>query len=187
MSDPTVGGTPIVVPVARVLRRVGVQLPYQRTVIMGALQVGAAEVRAGTPIDIDFVLEATGDAIVVSGELRTVLHCECRRCLEAFDEPLVVDDVQEIFQPRPVEGETYPIVGESIDLEPVVRDAVLLALPLAPLCRPDCLGPDPDRFPAVESSGSVVTAEEATGSDGSDGDPPSDPRWAALRGLDLDR
>ena len=37
-----------------------------------------------------------------------------------------------------MDGETYPIDGDEVDLEPVVRDAALLHLPLVPLCRADC-------------------------------------------------
>ena len=64
-------------------------------------------------------------------------------------------------------------MGDSIDLGPAVHDAVVLALPLAPLCRPDCPGPDPDNFP-------VVTADEPL-------EKPVDPRWAALAELDFDQ
>jgi uncharacterized protein len=70
-------------------------------------------------------------------------------------------------------GETWPLTSDEIDLEPVVREAVLLALPLAPLCDEGCLGPAPERFPATVEDGDV--AEE----------PPRDPRWAALDQLDL--
>jgi uncharacterized protein len=80
-------------------------------------------------------------------------------------------DLSEVFEARPTPGETYPIQGDDIDLEPVVRDAVLLHLPLAPLCGDDCRGPAPDAFPAVPAD--VAGAES--------GDAPvRDPRWAAL-------
>ena len=45
--------------------------------------------------------------------------------------------------------ETYPLVDDEVDLEPLVRDAVLLELPLAPLCRPDCLGLCPSAAPTA--------------------------------------
>ena len=67
----------------------------------------------------------------------------CRRCLEPVEGEAEAS-VKEIFERHPVEGETYLLDGESIDLEPLVRDAVLLALPLAPLCREDCPGPAPE-------------------------------------------
>jgi uncharacterized protein len=59
----------------------------------------------------------------------------------------------------------------------MARDAALLGLPLAPLCREDCAGPDPDRYPTVteeELEAAAATAEK-----------PPDPRWAALGDLDL--
>ena len=61
----------------------------------------------------------------------------------------VVDvEVSEVFEAEPADdAETYPLGGDRVDLEPMVRDAVLLALPLAPLCRDDCAGPDPDDHP----------------------------------------
>jgi uncharacterized protein len=98
----------------------------------------------------------------------------------------VVAEVREIFEPRPTEGETYPLEGEEIDLEPLVRDALLLDLPLAPLCRPDCPGP---AGPGDEADDSSTAAPEGEG-DGTDDDAPAapvDPRWAVLSQLRLDR
>src|SRR6185436_90813 len=116
----------------------------------------------------------------VSGRVRAPWVGECRRCLEEVVGDAAVD-VQEIFERSPTEGETWPLGPDDIDLEPVVREAVLLALPLAPLCREDCMGPDPDRFPArVEDD----TADELD-TDPEEEDPPKDPRWAALDELDL--
>jgi len=79
-----------------------------------------------------------------------------------------------------VEAATEGIVvsgNERIDLVPVVRELALLALPLAPLCRDDCTGPDTDRFPTGP----------AEGTDGPESDEPQrDPRWAALDALAFD-
>ncbi len=93
---------------------------------------------------------------------------ECRRCLATVEGSLEAD-VREIFEARPVEGETYPLDGDRLDLEPMVRDAVLLALPLAPLCEEACAGPEPDDHPL-----------------GADDDPRPDDRWAALEELKFD-
>jgi len=68
-----------------------------------------------------------------------------------------------------VEGETYLLAENEVDLEPMVRETVLLNLPVAPLCSEDCAGPDPDRFPTT-----VVVEPDP------DEPPPADPRWAAL-------
>ncbi len=70
--------------------------------------------------------------------------------------------MKEIFERTPVEGETYLLGDDEVDLEPMVRDAVLLALPLAPLCRPDCPGPAPDDFPTgPEDDSAAADADEA--------------------------
>ena len=131
------------------------------------LRVGEVEVPPDRPVVVDLVLEAVQGGVEASGHAAATWGGPCRRCLEPVEGDLDVD-VSELFVDDAVEGETYPIDHDVIDLEPLVRDAVLLALPLAPLCREDCPGPDPDAFP-VESE-----ADE----DG--GEPPRDPRWAAL-------
>ena len=70
--------------------------------------------------------------------------------------------------------------GDEVDLEPVVRDAVLLALPLAPLCGETCAGPDPESFPTGPAGERRLEEQEA------EEEPAGDPRSAALRELRLD-
>ena len=58
--------------------------------------------------------------------------------------------MQEVFEHAARStGETYPLDGDEVDLEPLVRDAVLLSLPLAPLCRPRLPGSRPDGHPVL--------------------------------------
>jgi uncharacterized protein len=83
----------------------------------------------------------------------------------------VATTVDELFVTDPEEGETYPIAGDHIDLEPMTREAVVLGLPLAPLCRPDCKGLCP-----------TCGAELNRGPCGCP-PPATDPRWAALDAL----
>jgi uncharacterized protein len=127
----------------------------------------------GVEVAFDGVLEAIESAITLTGTLTVPWAGECRRCL---DEVTGVEDIEvrEVFETRPTPGETYPIQGDDVDLEPVIRDAVLLELPLAPLCGPDCRGPAPEAFPALP-------ADAAIEGDGDAPDEPArDPRWAAL-------
>ena len=196
MTDDRGRGAPadaVLIGVTQILRRPGVQHPLQRVLRLGELRVGEAVVPAGTPVELDLVLEASGTAVVASGVIRTVATCGCRRCLEPFDDP-VVAEVREVFEPRPTEGETYPVTNEQIDVVPFVRDAVLLMLPLAPLCRPDCAGPSPDAVPvrpAEDEAGPPDAASppggESAGSPGEATGGARDPRWAALDQLRLDR
>ena len=123
---------------------------------------------------LDGVLEAVEGGITLHGTVRATWTAECRRCLEEVA-GTVEAEVAEVFEVRPTPGETYPIEGDEIDLEPVVRDAVLLDLPLAPLCRDACQGPDPERFPAAAAGD-----EDPGRTDAAEDERPRDPRWAAL-------
>ena len=88
----------------------------------------------GAEIEGRFTLEAMSDhAITVKGTITAPWTGECRRCLRTI-EGTVSLDVEEVFDARPVEGETYPLDGDRLNVEPLVRDAVLLSLPLAPFC-----------------------------------------------------
>jgi uncharacterized protein len=100
---------------------------------------------------------------------------ECARCLGPVADRLAVD-VQELFayadsatEQTTEEDEVSHLIGDHLDLEPVVRDAVVLALPLAPLCRPDCAGLCPDCGGALDE----LPANHSHAA-------PVDPRWAAL-------
>ena len=169
-------GRPLLVPVLTLLRQPGTRRAVQVEAVLDGLQVGDAGVPPGGAVRLDVVLEAIGDSITVAGDVRAAYQAECRRCLEPIEAELVAE-VQEIFERRPVEGETYPLGGEEIDLEPLARDAVLLALPLAPLCREDCPGPVPGTLLADDGGDGGVEDGAA--------EPAPDPRWAALRDLKL--
>jgi uncharacterized protein len=121
----------------------------------------------------DLVLEAQGDTVTATGTVTAGWEGECRRCLEATGGVVSVE-VSEVFEPVPVEGETYLLDPDRLDLAPALREALALALPLAPLCDEACAGPDPDAHPV------------ATASDDDQGEPPADPRWAALDALRFD-
>lgn len=123
-------------------------------------------------LEIDLVVEAVTEGVSVTGTATGRWTGPCRRCLEPIVAPLGIE-LREIFETDPTDGETWPIDDERIDLGPVLREAALLALPLAPLCRTDCAGPAPDRFPAT------VATDPAPVRDLDDA-PAADPRWAAL-------
>lgn len=166
---------PLRVGIADLRRRPGTRRRVEESVPLDDLEVSTARVPAAEPVVIDLELETLSDGLVATGTIDAPWTGDCRRCLQRVDGRAVVE-VREIFQPRPIEGETYAMGEDIVDLEPMVRDAVLLALPLAPLCAEDCRGPAPEQFPTGR-------AEEG---DGSAPDTPVDPRWAALSGLDFE-
>lgn len=168
-------------PIADVRRRPGTQRPILRTFpaqALGPLVTTSSQVQPEADVALDAVAEATGTDVVVSGTVTFAWEGECRRCLQTVTGTTTAD-LREIFAAAPVEGETWPVVGDTIDLAPMLRETVLLTLPLVPLCAEDCPGPDPERFPAA-----IEPDEQASGTD--DEKAPRDPRWAALDQLRFD-
>ncbi len=161
--------TPFEVGVTELLRHPGTRREVVVAGPLEALAVVSSRVVAGTDVEARLTLEAMSDSsLTASGTITADWAGECRRCLRVV-EGSVRTDVREIFEADPVEGETYPLAGDRVDLEPMVRDAVLLALPLAPLCEEACAGPEPDEHPL-----------------GAGEEPRRDDRWAALEQLKFD-
>ncbi len=99
-------------------------------------------VPAGADLDLDLRLESVMEGVLVSGTATVPLTGECGRCLEDVSDTLTVD-LQELYaypESDAEDDEVARMEGDFLDLEPVLRDAVVLALPLTPLCRPDCGG-----------------------------------------------
>jgi uncharacterized protein len=127
--------------------------------------LAATAARVVDPIDVDLDLDHISEGIVVRGAVRATWRGECSRCLRDLAQPLALH-VDELFESDPVPGETYPLEGHEIDLDQLVRDAVLLELPLAPRCDSPC-------------------APTPTGDDADTDDAPVDPRWAVLSELEI--
>jgi uncharacterized protein len=169
---------PLQVGVAELRRRLGTRRPIERQVALDGLGISTAAVPHDADVGVRLVVESISNGVVVEGEVTAPWVGECRRCLRAV-EGAVQAEVREVFEESPIEGETYPLHDDTIDLEPLVRDAVLLALPLAPLCEQGCPGPAPETFP---------TGPDPSGpGPGGDEGPERDPRWAALDELRLER
>jgi uncharacterized protein len=126
-----------------------------------------AWVPAGTPLTLDLRLEGLHEGILASGELHVVAQAECVRCLDACEVPVQVD-FQELFAYSPSEADSYLVTDDSLDLEGIVRDAVVLDLPFQPVCSPECYGLDP------------ATGEKRTGPAPELERPEIDPRWQEL-------
>lgn len=134
-------------------------------------------VPAGTDVDLDLSLESVVEGVYVTGTAEADTAGECVRCLDPMRSQ-VTAQLQELFlydppQASDEDAEELPLVdGDWIDVEPLLRDAVVTALPFQPVCSPDCpglcsrcgarLADDPDHH-----------HEEL------------DPRWAALGSIDL--
>lgn len=167
---------PLQAGIADLRHRPGTRRPFRLDLPLDGLVTSAARVPVGALVEVDLELEAQGDEVMVTGEVRAPWAGACRRCLEPA-RGVVVVPVQEVYVPDADEGETYPIAGDRIDLDPLVREAVLPSLPLAPLCSDACAGPVPEAW--VGEGGGDPSAE----GDPDEDEPGRDPRWAALDAL----
>ena len=90
------------------------------------------------PLEYELTATLLGDAVLVQGELRLAIECECVRCLKRFDFELELADFAAHL---PLTGEdAVPGVEDCVDLTPFLREDILLTLPQHPLCKPDCRG-----------------------------------------------
>lgn len=139
----------------------------RRSAVLDGLAVSASRVPKGAEVDLDVLLEPVHGGVLVSGTVETRWEGECRRCL-AGASGTIHAEVRELYEERSDGEDTYRLTGDQLDLEPLTRDAVLLELPQAPLCREGCPGLCP-------SCGADLNQ-------GSCGCPPGDrdPRWAGL-------
>ncbi|TAP28852.1 DUF177 domain-containing protein [Arthrobacter sp. S41] len=103
-------------------------------------------IRGGSELDLDLRLEAVHEGILVSGTATAQIAGECGRCLDPIEYDYEAD-IQELFYYEESEEfeddddvDQYWVVGDLIDIDPVLRSAVVTALPFQPVCREDCLG-----------------------------------------------
>ena len=139
---------------------------------------GLVLVPAGADVDLDLRFEAVSEGVLVTGSAVAPLTGECARCLDPVTSTVEVS-FQELYRYLPDPGEDGAdeerfLDGDLLDLEPAFRDAVVLALPLSPLCREDCPGL------CVECGARLADAGPRHGH-GED----IDPRWGLLRQLDV--
>ena len=142
------------------------------------LGIEVLRVPEGTPVELDLRLEAVVEGVLVTGSAHAELAGECVRCLTEisdeidadFTELFVYDDGEKQAEGTE-DGETSRLQGDLVDLEPVLRDAVVLSLPFRPLCTDDCPG-------LCAECGARLSDDP-----GHRHDEPIDPRWATLQGL----
>ncbi len=159
-------------------RRPGSQRRVSRSAPAPAdLGIGVLGVPEGSPVELDLRLEAVMEGVLVTGAARVHVSGECSRCLDPVEDDLEVE-LQELFayddeddEPEDQDEEASRLEGDLLDLEPLVRDAVVLSLPFGPLCRDDCPGL------CVECGARLADDPEHEHGER------IDPRWAALAEL----
>jgi uncharacterized protein len=167
--------SPFVFDLRELGRGAGTLREYRRSVPAPAgLGLDLIGVPDGASLELDLRLESVTEGVLVTGMVTAPLTGQCGRCLDPITDEIDVSVCELFAYPDSVtdetteEDEVHRTDGEYLDVEPMVRDVVVLALPWTPLCRPDCAGLCPtcgqrlDDLPAGHAHETL------------------DPRWAAL-------
>jgi len=164
---------PFVVGVARLRTQLGatnachVEGQFDPDGELAATSPGESEVPPGAAASFDGLLESIPKGIAVSGVVESSWIGVCRRCAVATGGSLSASVRERYVESAGTEDEAYPLEGDLLDLGPMIRDAVVLELPLAPLCREDCQG-------LCAQCGADLNLGECSC------EGPMDPRWATL-------
>jgi uncharacterized protein len=150
------------------MRTFGLEAPAPAA--LGVELIGVVE---GSPVQLQLRLESVMEGVLLTGTARVRVTGECARCLEPIEDDLEVA-LQELYaypESRAEPDEASRLDGELLDVEPVLRDSVVLALPFRPVCTEDC-------------QGLCVECGARLSDDPGHAHPESvDPRWAALSPL----
>ncbi|SDT77585.1 YceD family protein [Actinoplanes derwentensis] len=169
---------PLVVDTTKLPRQPGATRALNRVVPAPAdLGVEMISVPVGSDLTLDMSMTSVSEGVYITGAVRGSLTGECGRCLNEIDKSFAVT-IAELFayadlptEETTEDDEVGRMSGDLLDLEPAVRDAIVLTLPTTPLCRPDCPGLCPDCGVHFDDLPADHSHEEV------------DPRWAALRNL----
>lgn len=165
--------SPFVVDTRELGRRAGSMVEVRREVTApGDWGLDLVGVPEGAEVGLDLRLESVVDGVLVSATIHAPLAGECGRCLEPFDSELDLPTADLfLYEPDPDDDEVPVVDGDFIDLEAMLRDAIVLALPLNPVCDEGCEGL------CVGCGARLVDVEPGHTHEN------LDPRWASLAAL----
>jgi len=158
---------PFTVSVAALVHRPGAQHRERVSGSIGGLAVVGTAVPDDAEVVVDTSLAWVTDGLLATGTVRAPWTGECRRCLQPITGEVAVEFC-ELFEDSPRDGESYQLRPDTIDLAPLAREAILLDLPLAPVCSPDCQGLCPTCGADLNHRGCDCAPVSG------------DPRWAVL-------
>ncbi|WP_433657048.1 YceD family protein [Nocardia sp. CA-128927] len=156
-------------------RRAGTMRELQRTITtVSRIGLDLVGVPVGAEIELDLQMQAVSEGVLVTGTVAAPIEGECSRCLEPFTDQVNLRLTELFAYPDSTTEQTtddddaYRMIDDTIDLEPVIIDAIGIELPLQPLCTPDCAGLCAECGVRMAIAGSEHSHEIL------------DPRWAGL-------
>jgi uncharacterized protein len=128
------------------------------------------EIPSGDDLGVELRLESVHEGILATGNAFGEAKTECSRCLQALDEAFRVA-FQELFAYSGQSDDDLLVIDNHVDLEEVVRDAVVISFPFQPVCDEDCLGLCAECGLNLNDNPDHVHEDQI------------DPRWAELKKL----
>ena len=134
-------------------RRAGTMSEVSR-VVTAPDQIGTdvIAIKAGDPVELDLRMESVMEGVLATGSVRASATGVCVRCLDELDLPVEVSfqelfaypdraaHHQEVAAGEDEQDDVHELKDDLMDLEDLVRDAVVTTLPFQPVCRDDCPG-----------------------------------------------
>lgn len=149
------------------------------------LEITTAKIDPETEVEVSGTVQGSLTGIEAHLLVKARWVGECRRCLDTVSGPVEIDStfsfLEELADGSAAEADdadAYVLEGDWIDLGEVVREELMLTLPLTPLCEFNCAGADPERFPTGPDAPVLEDDDSELGEDA-----PIDPRWAGLSEL----
>ncbi|PIE21599.1 MAG: metal-binding protein [Arachnia propionica] len=137
--------------------------------------IDVIKVPQGSPLDLDLRLEAVVEGVLVSGKIGATVQGQCVRCLTELERHESFEVQELYFYPgHNQEEDELLVVEDMVDLQPAIRDAVVLELPFAPVCREDCRGLCPECGADLNDDPEHNHGQRV------------DPRWERLAELNVD-
>lgn len=134
---------PIILDVQELGRRAGAMQEKELTAAAPAdLGSEVIKIAEGSDLQLNIRLESVVEGVLVSGDVTAEATGECARCLKDIAWLLTVD-FQELYEyedNEDLDEDAFKLEGDLLDLEPVLRDSLVLSLPLAPHCDTECRG-----------------------------------------------
>ena len=159
--------------VVDILDRPGEYRDFRIVETLSGAGIGLARL-ATSPVEADLRAESVVEGVLITGRAQAGVTFECSRCLTEFPSQVSVELCELFTGPGHAvapEEDAYEIVGTDVDLEPMLRDALVLALPLSPVCSLDCKGYCAGCGQNLNEGACTCAPDDV------------DPRWAELEAL----
>ena len=128
---------------SQIIDRPGESVPFSVSLDLSDLQYGAS-FPVSEPVNATGSVRNTAGVLVMTGTITTCLHGTCDRCTGQFTRdvkiPIDVVLVTEFANEENEDERVFPLVGDSADLEDIIRTVFVLNLDSRMLCKPDCKG-----------------------------------------------